>query len=471
MRRTTASGGTMGRKRVLAVVVSVGLIAAGCSRSDRSESSDADGSTTTGQASSGGAVDFGTQKNVCQPGDAKGATAQGVTDDSIRVATVSDPGFAGRPGLNQELFDSGEVFVEWCNAAGGINGRKLILDKRDAALTNYQARMVESCREDFVMVGGGAVFDNTGVKDRLECMLPDVAGFVVSPEARGADLLIQPVPNPPGFISIGDYAWLAEKFPDSTDHIGLLTGDIQTTVKVGSDDREALEKKGWRFVYSDVFPAIGVASWSPYVQALKDRGVRGLVWVGEPEGLAKLEIELQNAGVELDWIRTPPNHYDPSLIEIAGPALYNTYVWSGFVPFEEADSNQAIQQYLDVFEQFKPGAKTRAGLGVQSWSAWLLFAQLARDCGSELTRRCIWDKAQEVHEWTGGGLHAASDPGKKKGSGCYLVLEATPDGFKRTKIDTNNGIYNCSPKNSYFVKEGSDEGVRLSDVGKSLDDL
>ena len=35
-----------------------------------------------------------------------------MTDDSIQVGTISDPGFTGRPGLNQELFDASEVFAK-----------------------------------------------------------------------------------------------------------------------------------------------------------------------------------------------------------------------------------------------------------------------------------------------------------------------------------------------------------------------
>jgi hypothetical protein len=468
----TILGGAMGRTRALAVMLCIGLVAVGCSRSDDGDGGGAEPAETSSTSTAKGqAVDFGTQENVCQPGDATGATAQGVTNDSIRVGTFADPGFSGRPGLNQEIFDTADVFVEWCNDAGGINGRRLIVDKRDAALTNVQARMVESCRDDFLLVAGGAVFDNQGVETRLECMLLEVPGFIVTPEARGSDLLIHPLPSPPGWIQIGDYKILGKRFPESTDHIGMLTGDIQTTVKVANDDRAALEDMGWEIVHFQTYPAVGVTSWTPYVQALKDRGVRGLVFVGEPEGFAKFMTEARNVGLQLDWIRVPPNINDPATIEIAGPALEDTYAWSGFAPFSDADENPAIQQYLDIFEQYKPNAKTEASLGLQSWSAWLLFAQLARDCGSELTRRCIYDEGKKVHEWTGGGLHAASDPGANRGSGCFLVLAATPDGFERVKIDTNEGIYNCSRKNMFFVEEGSDEGVKLEDVGKTIDDL
>ncbi len=457
----------MGRLRIAALVVCVVLVAAACGRSDDKSSpppSTGGGPTATGS-------DFGTLKNVCQAGKASGATAQGVTNDSIHVATFSDRGFAGRPGLNQELFDSGEVFTKWCNDLGGINGRKLVLDERDAALTEYRARIVDSCQTDFFMVGGGAVFDDTGVKDRLECMLPDIAGFVVTSVARGSDLLIQPLPNPPGAVQTGDLHWFAKHFPESTQHVGMLTGDIATTVKVSKDDRQAIEHLGWKVVYSDQYPAAGVSSWTPYVQGLKDRGVQALMWTGEPEGLAKLELAMADANYSVDWIRTPPNHNDKNLIDVAGAALKNTYVWSSFAPFESAKSTPALQKYLDLFAKYAPNAKTKAYLGLQSWSAWLLFAQAARECGSDLTRTCVYNNAKKVHEWTGGGLHARTDPGANSGGACFDLLKATPQGFTLVNIDPNDGIYNCGKANAYFVKEGSDDGVKLADVGKTMQDL
>ena len=130
-----------------------------------------------------------------------------------------------------------------------------------------------------------------------------------------------------------------------------------------------------------------------------------------------------------------------------------------------------MQQYLDLFAKYKPDAKTKAYLGLQSWSAWLLFAQAARDCGSHLTRTCVYDNAKKVHDWTGGGLHAQTDPGANTGAGCFVVLKATPQGFERADVDANDGIYNCSTKNAYFVKDQTDVGIHLADVGKTMQDL
>ena len=46
---------------------------------------------------------------MCGPNEEGGELAaddnQGVSADTIKVGTVADPGFSGRLGLNQELFD------------------------------------------------------------------------------------------------------------------------------------------------------------------------------------------------------------------------------------------------------------------------------------------------------------------------------------------------------------------------------
>jgi hypothetical protein len=158
--------------RTVVCAVALSLVAAACSRSESSG-----GSTSTTSGGGGAAAGtFGSLGTVCGSGDAKGATAQGVTNTEIRVGTVADPGFAGRPGLNQELFDAATVFTKWCNEAGGIAGRTIKVDLLDAKLVEYRQRILEACDQDFALVGGGAVFDDAAQKDRLNCLLPDSPG-------------------------------------------------------------------------------------------------------------------------------------------------------------------------------------------------------------------------------------------------------------------------------------------------------
>lgn len=460
-------------KRIAVVLACLALIASACSRSDSGD--EGSGSTTTTAASDGGSgaksASFGDLTDVCQGGSPSGSPTTGVSADSIHVATFSDVGFAGRPGLNQEFFDTADVFEQWCNDRGGINGRKVVVDKRDAALTNVVARMSESCRDDFVMVGGGATFDTDGVEPRLKCLLPDVSGFVASIKARGADLLVQPLPNSPKSLAVGNLRYLGQKFPASKDHVGVLAGDIALTREVAQQNVDAAKAFGDKVVYNDVFPAAGVSSWTPYAQALKDAGVKGLIFVGEPEGLAKLAQALRDIDYQLDWVRADANHYDQQVIDIGGDALSGTpiYVQVSVNPFENAKSSTATGQYLDAFEQYKPDGKSHTNLGLTAWSSWLLFAQAAKSCGNDLTRTCFYDAAKKIHEWTGGGLHAPSDPGAGTSTECFAVMKATPKGFVLVK-DTkpNEGIFNCSPKNLYALKTNADDITTLADVGQDI---
>jgi ABC-type branched-subunit amino acid transport system substrate-binding protein len=456
-----------------AVLLSSAIALTACGRSGGSTASSASSSsTTTARTTSGtGSGDFGSLKSVCQKGTATGATAQGVTPAQMEIGTFADPGFAARPGLDQELFDTAEVFSKWCNAAGGINGRKIVVDEQDSALFNVKAKMADACASDFLLVGGGAVFDNDGVAARLQCLLPDIPAYVVTPQARDADLMVQPLPNPISQFSIGEYRYLGKKFPSSKQHVGILTGDLATTILGGDQAKEALTRLGWNVVYQDQYPATGPTSWTPYAQAMKDKGVQGLIWVGEPENLAKLESDMKDVGFAPDWVRADTNHYDQKLLTVGGDAVANTYIPSVFLPFDQASKNPAVQQYLDAFAKFKPGANAKALLGLQAWSAWLLFAQAAKACGSSLTRRCVYDNAKQVHEWTGGGLHAATDPGANQRRGCSLLIEANAGSFNVVKTGASQGPYTCSDQNLMALKRDYGKGETLADVGKSLNDL
>ena len=459
----------MARSRWLVCVALFLVLASACGRSGDKEQGGGDTTTTAPGPASGS---FGNLEDLCGAGDAKGATATGVTDKEINAAVFADPGFMGRPGLNQELFDAAKVFAAWCNDAGGINGRKIVVHERDAKLTEYKQRVIESCREDFMMVGGGAVFDDAGQEERLKCLLPTIAGFVVTPQARGADLTVQPVPNPINALSVAASRYVAKRFPASVDHVGYLTGAVQTTKTVNDQKLEAAPTLGFKTVYSGVYNPFGEATWTPFAQQIQSNGVRGLQYTGEPENAAKLLQALDEIGYQLDWFVSDANHVDSKLIDTGGSAVKNVFIAGAVVPYSLAKDNPATQQYLDLFKRYLPNGKSKAYLGYQGFSAWLLFAQAAKACGSDLTRKCVYDKASKVTEWTGGGLHAPTNPMANSLAECVLISEATPEGFVIPKdFVRTDGIFNCDAANTYTLKGDYGKGVTLADVGLSLADL
>ncbi len=477
LRRNCATARSSRKAKVaFALLATVSLTAGACSRSDSSvesgSSTTAAGGSTTAPSGTAGPGDFGDLKDVCGPGDAKGATAQGVTDSDIEVGTVSDPGFTARPGLNQELFDAGKVFSDWCNAAGGINGRKLKVDFLDAKLTEYKQRITEGCAKDFFLVGGGAVFDQTGQDERLKCLLPDVPAYLVSAKARGAELTASPLPTALDETAVGVFQYLDKKFPDSTSKVGFITGNVASTILVDKQNQEAVKQLGWKVLYQSQYNALGESTWTPFAQSLKSKGIKGLVYTGEPENMAKLLQAIDDIGYKLDWTVVGANHLDAKFIEVGGKAVHGVYMYSAVVPFFEADKNPASQQYKDLFAKYLPKGKSEALLGVNSFSAWLLFATAVKACGSDVTRKCVYEKASATSSWTGGGLHAESDPSSRKAPRCGIVVEGTPDGFIVPKdFKLTDGLFRCADDSVATLTGDYGKGATLSSVGKSLADL
>lgn len=437
------------------VVAVLLLLTTACSRTSTNT---ADDSTTTIATNGGGATSieeggFGDLEAVCQPGDASGATATGVTDTEIRLGTVTDKGFTGAPGLNKEMYDSAVAFTAWCNERGGILGRKLVLDDLDAALTEYEARMTEACAKDFALVGGGAVFDDDPNGVRVKCGMANIAGFVVSAAARNAALQIQPLPNPLEKINIGRYVAAARDFPDGIKHYGIMASNIPSVSLVREQLIETATSLGYDVVYRLDYAPQGESGWANFVADMKSKGVKVLEFVGQPISLTALNRAMDTAGWHPDVVLLSANFYDSSYAAEAGAVAGEVSIQSQMQPFELAKDNKATKDYLDIMKEYNPSGNI-ALLGAQGFSAWLLFATSAAKCGSTLTAACLLEKAAAATEWTGGGLHAPQTPSNTEPSDCWLSLSLDAKGFTVDKRATqpNDGIYNCDPKNIIKLK-------------------
>ena len=174
------------------------MILAGCGRSSGAPKNPAPASSA--KPTSAAAVPagtFGDLGRICEPGNPAPLTGRGLSGTTIHIGTLADPGSTITPGLEQEYFDVAKAFSKWCNAAGGINGRKIVVDDYDAKLFNGASQIISACAKDFMLVGGGNAFDAVDVKPRLACKLPQIPALDVSPEAGLARLQVQPTATPP----------------------------------------------------------------------------------------------------------------------------------------------------------------------------------------------------------------------------------------------------------------------------------
>ena len=446
-------------RQLVAFVAVMGIAGTACGRSGDSTATgdDATGDTsaaTTPPTSSSGpaAGEFGELGKVCGPAEAGTtltASDTGVTADSIQIGTIADPGYSGRPGVNQEIFDSANTFSKWCNEAGGINGRKIVVKQRDAKLTDYQARVIEACDEgDFMLVGSLGIFDDQGQTERLACGLPAI-GSATNPGAVEADLILKPIPNRVDTIPIGDLRWLQEKFPEATQKIGFLTGGVAVTINSANRNKEAMAGLGWKVVYDEQFNPAGETSWRGFVEGLKSAGVRGLIWTADPTALAAVLKAMAEIEYHPDFVRANGNNYDNLLLTEAGQAGNDTYIQAFSYPFLDpalAEKNPATQQYLDLTAEYTPGAKI-ADLGITAFSSWLLFAKAVSECGADVTRNCVWANATATTDWSGGGLHSKQNLETGRASSCFVEIEVKDGGWLFPDISPNDGVFNCDPKN------------------------
>jgi ABC-type branched-subunit amino acid transport system substrate-binding protein len=437
-------------RRWVVLIMVMALVAAACG--DRGEDSSGgaaagDGAPEATDDTAGGdegAGDYGTLEGVCGPNEGGGAVADappeeilGVTDDTINVGTVSDPGFAGRPGLNVEIHHAATAFAEWCNAAGGINGKQIELTLYDAAISNYQPQIEVACENEFALVGSGAVQDNLWAEVGTGCDLIDVAGFSVTPEKAGQtgdDPLetrtLQPVPNPSNTMAVAGDLLLQEEFPGAADRTAVLNADLATLVVQAERVREAWETTGHTLVHDAEYNILGEANWTPFATAIRDADVQFLTFVGEGENLALLQQALQEVGYDPEVTYQEVNFYAQTYLEAAGDAAEGTFIRLPFWPFEEADQNPATQTYLDTVEA---AGGSIAGLGVQATSAWLLFADIASACDRDdnLTRSCILEGGAATTDWDGGGLHTTTSPGTNEGASCVIIMQVEDGAFVR----------------------------------------
>jgi hypothetical protein len=435
------------------ILVLLLLAASACSRSDNATETGAETTTTaaTGDGGDATALDqggFGDLEAVCQDGDASGATATGVTDTEIHLGTVTDKGFTGAPGLNKEMYDTAVAFTAWCNEHGGILGRKLVVDDLDAALTEYEPRVAEACTKDFALVGGGAVFDEDPNGARVACGLANIAGYVVSAPARNADLQVQPLPNPLQKINVGRYIAAARDYPEGIKSFGIMASNIPAVLLVRDQLLETATSLGYEVKYQFNYAPAGESGWANFVAEMQAKDIKVLEFVGQPTSLTELAKAMDTAGWHPDVILASGNFYDDLFAQEAGSVVSKLSIQSQFYPFELASENKATQDYLDLMEQYNPGGKV-ALLGVQGMSSWLLFAQAATACGSDLTTACLLEKAAAASNWTGGGLHATQTPGNTEPSPCWLSLTLGAAGYTVDDEATqpNEGVFNCDPEN------------------------
>ena len=139
------------RSTLLLALVTLLLIAASCGAKGSSmgegggnsnSNSNGDGQSADGGGSNGGGgasaedANFGSLEAPCGPGEGKIEPSEaGKGTDKLYIGVASDKGADVRPGLNRELWDASNAYVDWCNEQGGIAGLQIETVDQDGKLS------------------------------------------------------------------------------------------------------------------------------------------------------------------------------------------------------------------------------------------------------------------------------------------------------------------------------------------------
>lgn len=464
--------------RTLVVMLAVAaLVAAACGAGGEEDADVTTTEATTEPAADDGAVMFGSLESPCGSGDARVAEGEGPDTEQLVIGVANDRGAdaIGRPGLNKELWDASQAFVDWCNEQGGIQGLEVVLVDLDGEAVNVEAAITRACDSVFAMVGGGHVQDQlqfTGAENFHTCGLIDVPAFTVSIQKSGSNGKTEAIPNP---ADAGATQWVrdfAALYPEQVEKMVVVSGDLPSFATLENLFISAAEFEGIDLLDTVSYPFAGADDWGPYADLVIDSGAESMYFIGAPENAANLLMRLREKrweGVSLHQT----NAYDQLTLSSGPRPVEGMVIRTIFHPFEEADEWPAIADYLELLERV-PDAKV-ASLGLQSISAWLLFATAVNACvelnDGLINRDCILEETAAVDSWDAGGLHAPSNPGGDEPPSCGMLLTIRDGEFERLWPEIGGegddlAGFSC-PEDSIVTADTSELGEGAVDPSRS----
>jgi len=360
------------------------------------------------------------------------------------------------PGLNIEFFQAAAAFSKWCNAAGGINGRQIVVHNRDAALFNAAQVTNQACQEDFMSVGGGMALDQPSVPVRTACGLGQITAFTVSNQVVDAPLQVNPGGTNNSIVEAGWYGALAKRYPAAVKHFGTGAANNPSILQPTEKWRDAAVAQGYKVVDFQVVP-LTVTDWSPYVEEAQSKGVEAL----EPATDSTITPYVQamnTAGYSPPFMLLTTQFYNQATMQAAASTHFpSTYLEMQYWPFELASQSSGVRQLEAIMKSGSPGSPIDFTDEI-AFDSWVLFAKAATACGTDLTTTCVLNHAASETNWTGGGIaapvaHLAYSNQNPQPSDCFLLMTVQPNKFVYDKGDTdpNQQIWHCDPKTLYHV--------------------
>jgi hypothetical protein len=390
---------------------------------------------------------------ICEPGPGGASSTRGVGAKSINIAVFNDASNTIVPGLGVELLQQARAFADWCNAAGGIDGRKILIDNRDAALFNAAQQATTACQSDFMAVGGGFAIDLSSVPIREKCGLGQISAYLVSNASDLATLQVDPGGTDTNSTSAGWFGALAKAYPQAVKSAGMGGGDTPSVLQTQTKFEFGAEAQGWR-ISAFLEPPVSVENWAPFVDQYQSKGVQAL-WPADATDFTPFAQAMTTAGYHPAFVLLGTQFANAQTQQavVANPSLPPVYVETQWWPLALASQNPSTEELVTTMHKYAKGDAIDFDdeIGAESW---LLWAKSASACGTSLTVTCVLNHSAATKNWDAGGIQAPTksltlsneDP---QPSPCFALLQLTAKGITYDKrlTDPTQSIWNCNPKN------------------------
>lgn len=342
----------------------------------------------------------------------------GITADKIVIANASDVS-GPVPGLFESAQEAVKAYIAYFNATSDICGRKLellALDSRTDAGADQQA-YAKACEQAFAAVGSMSAFDGGGAAAADNCGIPDLRSANVSAERQKCDNCFGTQSANPNTFQNAVPDHILKNYPQAAKNAAYVWINAGVGPLNANNQANAMERRGMKFVYRQGID-VSEFNYAPYVQQMKDKGVRYVQFLGAYQQAVRLAQAMQQQGFKPDAFVLDPTGYDPRYVEQGGAAVDGTKIFINIAMFEEVDSNKEMQLYQGWLQQVKPGA-TPTFFGLFSWSATRLFVEQSLALGGRLSRESLVQAIRKVDNWTSNGLHSPQHVGSKETGDCW----------------------------------------------------
>lgn len=393
----------------------------------------------------------------------------GVTEDTITVLAMADVGSPLAPGLFQGSIDAVNAWAAKLNSEGGLACRRIDVLEHDSQInpTETTNGFLAACEKALTLIGTTALF-TLDTTDLQYC--PDAAGSrigvpdfaSIATETPHQCSKVTFAANRPDrecpYTSfgprtaqrqVGPVQWIQENVQPDLHGVFLVPSDLPSTIASAMSKVRSLQEIG---VVVDGEPGVsGFTTQSEYgafLQTMQEAKSNFAYTGSDDQSMIKLRNEAKAQGIDADGIvwMCELACYTSALLE-AGVAVEGTYVWLPFLPFEEADQNQELADFMAAI-----GDPFPSSWAAGSWAAGVLFEQIINDVVAEgglnaVTRQAVLDRARNLKSFDVNGWWGPADfTSTEKARPCFVLLQVQNGEFARLYPEAK-GTLDCNPDN------------------------